>query len=233
MFIFLITFYHFGKKYAMIILRLYGGIILNREIKFLFDVFICFLKIGPVTFGGGYAMIPLIEREVVTRKKWLEIEDVTDVFALAESVPGAIAINSATFIGHRLAGVKGAICAMLGILLPTFCTTLILGVLLFSFQGNPHVESAFMGIRPTIVALIVYAGIKISRAAILDKTTFGLMLAMLTIILILDLHPIIAILSGAFLGISIVKIKEKIGYAVKFNGDIKKQTSELSKEGAS
>lgn len=93
---------------------------MKKDMKLLGQIFISFLKIGPVTFGGGYAMIPLIEREVVKNKQWLKIEDVSDVFALAESVPGAIAINSATFIGHRIAGIRGAICAMLGVLLPLF-----------------------------------------------------------------------------------------------------------------
>lgn len=204
---------------------------MKKDVKLLIEIFISFLKIGPVTFGGGYAMIPLIEREVVTRKKWLKIEDVSDVFALAESVPGAIAINSATFIGHRIAGVRGAISAMIGILLPTFFTVITLSVLFFSLQGNPHLESAFMGIRAAIVALIVYAGIKISHTAIFDKTTFGLMAAMLIILLFAPIHPVLIILFGALLGIIIVKIKEKFGIVIqleKNHQEFKEKEKELA-----
>ena len=78
-----------------------------REWKVLFQLFWTFFKISPVTFGGGFAMMPLIEKEVVEKRKWLKSEDVTDVFALSQSVPGAVAINSATFIGHRIGGIKG------------------------------------------------------------------------------------------------------------------------------
>ncbi|WP_219723253.1 chromate transporter [Bacillus sp. Marseille-P3661] len=190
---------------------------MNKDIRLLFEIFISFLKIGPVTFGGGYAMIPLIEREVVTKKKWLKIEDVSDVFALAESVPGAIAINSATFIGHRIAGTRGAICAMFGVLLPTFFTVITLSMLFFSLQGNPHLESAFMGIRASIVALIVFAGIKISKTAIFDKSTFALMAVMLIILLFVHIHPVMIIISGAILGVGIIKLKEKLGFVIKLD----------------
>lgn len=112
------------------------------------DIFFTFLKIGPVTFGGGYAMIPLIEREVVIRKKWVDGSDVTDVFAVAESVPGAIAINSATFIGYRIAGFGGAIAAMAGVMLPTFCIVVMLSLSFLAVKDHPKVEAAFEGIRP-------------------------------------------------------------------------------------
>ncbi|MFA9556782.1 chromate transporter [Evansella sp. AB-rgal1] len=200
------------------------------DIKLLGQIFLSFLRIGPVTFGGGYAMIPLIEREVVTKRKWLTLSDVTNVFALAESVPGAIAINSATFIGHRIAGVRGAICAMLGVLLPTFVTVIVLSVLFFSLQGNPHLESAFMGIRAAIVALIVYAGIKISQTAIFDKTNFTLMAVMLLILLFAHIHPVVIILCGALLGIAIIKLKKKLGLAIQLEKP--SSHSEGEKEGA-
>src|SRR5690625_3044705 len=106
-------------------------------------------------------MIPMIEREVVIRKKWVKRQDITDVFAIAESIPGAIAINSATFIGYQIAGRKGAIAALLGILLPTFFIVIMLSIGFLYVQGNPKVDAAFQGIRPAIVALITYAAYKI------------------------------------------------------------------------
>src|SRR4051812_20212818 len=105
------------------------GDIMKAQWKMLFQLFWTFFKIAPVTFGGGFAMIPLIEKEVVEKRKWLKSEDVTDVFALSQSVPGAVAINSATFIGQRIGGIKGAIAAMIGVSLPTFLIVLTLGIL--------------------------------------------------------------------------------------------------------
>src|SRR3954452_9702015 len=137
-----------------------------KELKVLFQIFWTFFKISPVTFGGGFAMIPLIEKEVVEKRKWLTSEEVTDVFALSQSVPGAVAINSATFIGQRIGGVRGAIAAMIGVSLPTFFIVLLLGVLYFFIQDNPKVVAAFLSIRVSIVAIIVYAAVKIAKTAI-------------------------------------------------------------------
>ena len=168
--------------------------------KQLFQIFWAFFKIGPVTFGGGYAMIPLIEREIVIKKKWINTEEVTDMFALAESVPGAIAINSATFIGHRIAGVRGAIAAMFGILLPTFLIVIGLSILFLHLQGSPKMDAAFTAIRATIVSLIAYAAIKIGKTAILDKTTVTLMLCTIMLLLFVPVHPFFIIIGGALLG---------------------------------
>lgn len=144
--------------------------------KTLLQLFWTFFKIAPVTFGGGFAMIPLIEKEVVEKKKWLKSEEVTDVFALSQSVPGAVAVNSATFIGHRIAGMKGAMAAMIGVTLPTFLIVLLLGILYFFIQDNPKIESAFISIRASIVAIIAYAAIKIGKTAIVDKSTLGILI---------------------------------------------------------
>ena len=189
---------------------------MKEKWKKVFQLFWSFFKIGPVTFGGGYAMIPLIEKEVVHKKHWVKSEDLTDVFAIAGTIPGAIAVNAATFIGHRIAGIRGAIAATLGTLLPTFIIVLVLCGLLSSFQENPYVESAFFGIRAATVALIVYAGIKIARTSLLDKSTFTLAISMVLAMLIFHWHPIFVILLGALLGVLIIKIKEKLGMIVRF-----------------
>jgi chromate transporter len=196
------------------------------------QLFWSFFKIGPVTFGGGYAMIPLIENEVVHKKSWVKSEDLTDVFAIAGTIPGAIAVNAATFIGYRIAGIRGAIAATLGTLLPTFVIVLLLCGLLSSFQENPYVESAFFGIRAATVALIVYAGIKISRTSLLDKTTFTLAISMVIGMLIFHWHPILVIFLGALLGILIVKIKEKLGIFVRLeqNDSDSNQDKEIQKK---
>ena len=184
-----------------------------KEWKVLFQIFWTFFKISPVTFGGGFAMIPLIEKEVVEKRKWLKSEEVTDVFALSQSVPGAVAINSATFIGQRIGGVRGAIAAMIGVSLPTFFIVLLLGVLYFFIQDNPKVVAAFLSIRVSIVAIIVYAAIKIAKTAIVDKSTFGIMI--IGIPALFFIHPIIAIVVGALTGIMTISIKMKLGYKIE------------------
>lgn len=186
---------------------------MQKELKQLFQIFWTFFKMGPVTFGGGYAMIPLIEKEVVDKKKWLKSEDVTDVLALSQSIPGAVAINSATFIGQRIGGVRGAIAAMLGISLPTFLIVLGLGIVYSLIQDNPKVEAAFLSIRASIVALIVYAAIKIAKTALIDKSTFGLFVVGVPALFFI--HPIFAILMGALIGIILSSMKAKLGYTVQ------------------
>lgn len=183
--------------------------------KLLFQLFWTFFKISPVTFGGGYAMIPLIEKEVVEKRKWLSSEDVTDVFALSQSVPGAVAINSATFIGHRIAGLRGSIAAMVGVSLPTFLIVLTLGIFYFFIQDNPKIEAAFLSIRASIVAIIAYAAIKMGKSAIVDKSTFGIMVIGVPILFLI--HPIFAILLGALTGIVTIFIKRKLGYHIKLD----------------
>jgi chromate transporter len=201
---------------------------MKEETKKLFQIFWTFLKIGPVTFGGGYAMIPLIEREVVDKKKWVNHEDVTDVFAIAESIPGAIAINSSTFIGYRIGGIKGAIAALLGVFLPTFLIVVALSIIFLQIQHNPKIEAAFQAIRASIVALIVYAGYMIGKTAITDKTTLVISFGTMAILFFLHLHPVLIILSGIILGILLVKVKEKLGYSVKSKKELEKEKEKSS-----
>ncbi|MFJ7936396.1 chromate transporter [Sporosarcina sp. NPDC096371] len=192
-----------------------------KEWKVLFQLFWTFFKISPITFGGGFAMMPLIEKEVVEKRKWLKSEDITDVFALSQSIPGAVAINSATFIGQRIGGVKGAIAAMIGVSLPTFLIVLVLGVLYVFVQDNPKIEAAFISIRASIVALIAYAAIKIAKTAIVDKSTFGIMIAGIPSLFFI--HPIIAIVAGALTGMMTIFIKMKLSYKVEKDRKVEKK----------
>ena len=120
-------------------------------------LFLTFLKIGAFTFGGGYAMIPLIQREVTEKRSWLAGSDILDIVAIAESTPGPIAINAATFVGYRVRGVPGAFFATLGVVVPAFLTILAVSLLLDRFQDNVYVQYAFTGIRAGILALMVRA----------------------------------------------------------------------------
>lgn len=188
---------------------------IRSDWKLLAQIFFTFLRIGPLTFGGGYAMIPLIEREVVERRKWVHTKDIADIFAVAGSVPGAIAINSATFIGYRLAGITGAIIAMVGVLLPTFCIVVLLSIFFLYTRDNPKVEAAFVSIRATIVALITYAAYKIGKTAAVDKMTLSLIIVSVLVMFFMHIHPVLLIIGGGLIGILIVFIRGKLGMETK------------------
>lgn len=121
------------------------------------QIFASFFKIGAFTFGGGYAMIPLIQNEAVEKRHWVTDEDILDIIAIAESTPGPIAINSATFVGYKAAGVLGSMCATLGVVLPSFVIILLLSYVLQQFQELKPVVYAFNGIRAGVLALLVKA----------------------------------------------------------------------------
>ena len=125
--------------------------------KTLWQVFLSFFKIGAFTFGGGYAMIPLIQNEAVENRHWVTDEDILEIIAIAESTPGPIAINSATFVGYKAAGILGAMCATVGVVLPSFVMILLLSFVLAQFQQVQAVQYAFNGIRAGVLALLVKA----------------------------------------------------------------------------
>lgn len=118
------------------------------------ELFTTFFKVGTFTIGGGYAMIPLIQREVVERHKWLSEEEMLDVIALSQTMPGIMAANIAAVVGQKLRGVKGALLAVLGNILMPIIFILLIAVFFRQFKDNPTVEHIFMGIRPAVVALI-------------------------------------------------------------------------------
>jgi len=125
--------------------------------KTLLTVFGTFFKIGAFTFGGGYAMIPIIQRETVEKHKWITDEDILEIIAIAESTPGPIAINAATFVGYRTAGILGSACATLGVVLPSFVIILLISGILREFSQVDAVRYAFNGIRAGVLALLVKA----------------------------------------------------------------------------
>lgn len=122
--------------------------------KFYVQLFWTFFKIGAFTFGGGYAMIPLIQREVVNKKRWLVEAEFMDMLAIAQSVPGPISLNTAVFVGNKLKNKRGSLVTSLGIILPSFIVILLIAVVFTEFKDNPIVERVFKGIRPAVVALI-------------------------------------------------------------------------------
>ena len=137
--------------------------------KLLIDLFLTFAKIGAFTFGGGYAMIALLDHECVEKKRWITEEELTDVTVIAESTPGPIAINCATFTGYKQAGLPGAVAATVGMILPSFLIILLIASFFESLLSYPVIANAFKGIRVAVAVLIAHAGIKMVRK-MLKKT---------------------------------------------------------------
>lgn len=149
----------------------------RRELKLkeTAGLFASFLKIGAFTFGGGYAMIPLIREEVVYKRKWITEEDILDIIAIAESTPGPIAINSATFIGSRTAGIPGAFVATLGVVLPSFLIISAISRFLEAFESFSVVGYAFAGIRAGVLALLLNTSFSLYRQASRDGISYLIM----------------------------------------------------------
>ena len=165
--------------------------------KELFDLFWTFCKIGALTFGGGYAMLPLIQREIVENKKWSTEREILDYYAVGQCTPGVIAVNTATFIGFKLKGIIGGIVATLGVVFPSLIIILIIASFLQSFADLSIVQSAFAGIRVAVVALIITTVIKLLKSSIKDY--LGVIIA------------IIAFIISAFIGLSPVYVVRAAG----------------------
>ena len=167
--------------------------------KVLLQLFWAFFKIGLFTFGSGYAMIPLIEKEVVDRRKWFDKDDFYDQFALASSAPGPFALNTAVFVGYKLKGWWGSLFAVLGAIVPSFVIILLIAIYLTDFRDNRYVEAAFKGIRPAVIALIGVPFLNLLRRLPWYFMLLGL--AVVGVICYLGVSPIWFILAGAVIGI--------------------------------
>lgn len=188
--------------------------------KLMRDLFLTFLKISPLTFGGGYAMLAMIEREVTSKRKWMDGAEMNDTFTAASAIPGAIAINTAALVGSRLAGMAGAMAATIGMLLPTVMIVLLLGIAFLYVQDHPLVASAFTSIRATVVALIVYAAYRFGRAVVWNKTSFALCLVTVVMLYNFQLHPIFIIAGSSAVGLLLVYKKVRRNpQASQVNGD--------------
>ena len=140
------------------------------------DLFLTFAKVGVMTFGGGYAMLPILQREVVENKKWAAEEELMDYFAIGQCTPGVIAVNTATFIGHKYKGVLGAIMATLGVVFPSLLIISALAGVIEAFSHIAWVQNAFGGIRVCVCVLICNAVVKLFKKAVIDKITLAIFL---------------------------------------------------------
>ena len=164
------------------------------------ESFKTFFKIGAFTFGGGYAMIPIIESEIVEKRKWISKDEFVDLIAVARSCPGVFAINLSTFIGYKMKRVPGAICTTLATALPSFIIILLIALFFHSFQDNPVVESIFKGIRPAVVALIAVPTWNMALSAKVSWTNCWIPILSALLIWAMGVNPIFIILAAGIGG---------------------------------
>ena len=173
------------------------------------ELFAVFAKIGAFTFGGGYAMIPLIQREAAARRHWIREEDMLDILAIAESTPGPIAINAATFIGRKVAGVRGAVCATVGVVLPSFVIISAISLALQAFQHLRAVRYAFWGIRAGVLALILRALWSLLAKCRRDAFSCAVMALALAAVAFFRVSAILVIAVAALAGIVYSRLRRR------------------------
>ncbi|MCF6461193.1 chromate transporter [Clostridium sp. Cult3] len=160
-------------------------------------LFLSFLKIGAFSFGGGYAMLPLIRKEIIEVHGWLTVREFIDILAVVEMTPGPVAINSATFLGYKVAGVWGSIAATVGVILPSIVIILIIAHFLSKFRESPYVDYAFRGIRPVVLGLVASAALTVAKDAIIDIKSLIIGIVLFYLVSFKDMHPIpVIILAG-------------------------------------
>lgn len=175
--------------------------------KLRLSLFLTFLKIGAFTFGGGYAMIPLIQQEAAEKKKWISEEDIMDIVAIAESTPGPLAVNTATFVGYKTAGNTGAALATLGVVLPSFLIILAISFVLRQFERLQIVKAAFFGIRAGVLALIIRAMLSMYRQCPKDAVSYGIMAFAFVGSALMGWNVLLIILLSAAAGLTAFHIK--------------------------
>lgn len=173
------------------------------------EAFGIFCKIGLFTIGGGYAMVPLIENEIVDKRKWIAKDDFINLLAIAQSVPGILAVNISIFIGYKLRGIRGSIATTLGTILPSFVIILAIAVFFHSFKDNPVVERIFKGIRPAVVALIAAPTFAMAKSARINRYTLWIPVVSALLIWLLGFSPIWIIIAAGTGGYVWRKYKQK------------------------
>ena len=172
----------------------------------LMSLFLSFAKVGVMTFGGGYAMIPILEREIIDRQGWATSEELMDYYAVGQCTPGVIAVNTATFIGYKVAGIAGGIVATLGVVFPSLLIIMLIAGILTNFADIPAVKSAFSAIRVCVCVLIFNSVLKLWKGAVKDKAAVVLFALVLMISLFFDVSPIVFVVFCAVAGILLTRM---------------------------
>lgn len=173
----------------------------------LLDLFLTFAKIGGFTFGGGYAMLPILQRDVAETKKWATEQELMDYYAIGQCTPGIISVNVATFIGYKIAGIAGGIIATLGVVTPSVIIITLIAAFLSNFADLPIVIHAFNGVRVCVCILILNAVIKLGKKSIVDKLTLFIFLVVSILSIATNLSPILYIIISGIVGVLIYKFE--------------------------
>ncbi|MBN2703285.1 MAG: chromate transporter [Pontiellaceae bacterium] len=180
----------------------------KRERPTLLELFFVFLRISTFTIGGGYVMFPMMKREVVDAKGWVSDEEMVDYYALGQSIPGIIAMNTATLVGYRKRGVPGALVAAVGMAAPSIVVILLVAAFLTPYFDHPLVQKAFGGIRAAVVAMIVMAIFKVAKKSVDSVARLSIGVGAFIGIIALQIHPVLVIVAGGVLGLVLFQKKE-------------------------
>ena len=167
------------------------------------DLFLTFARVGGLTFGGGYAMLPILQREVVEKRKWVSEADMMDYYAISQCLPGIIAVNTSLFIGSKTKGTRGSVAAALGVVFPSLIIIMILAAFLSNFTDVPLVRHAFAGIHVCVFVLIVNAVWKLRKGAIIDPVTLGLFAVVFALSAFTNFSPILMVVATALIGVAL------------------------------
>lgn len=176
--------------------------------KFYFEMFLSFFKIGSFTIGGGYAMLPLIQEEIVHKKQWIAEEEFVNMLAAAQASPGPLAVNTSVFVGYKLRGIKGVFCTVLGCILPSFIIISMIAVFFSETRENEYINKMMKAIRPTVVALIASSAFTMGKAAKITMRSIWIPIVVAIMVAWLHVTPIILILCGAVGGLLYFSKKE-------------------------
>ncbi|NQX58795.1 chromate transporter [Paenibacillus qinlingensis] len=183
------------------------GNILSKLIR----IFWTFLRISPLTFGGGYAMLPAIHREVVYMKRWMSDAEMSELLAISGAAPGGVGVNVSALVGYRLAGIAGAIVAVVGITLPTFLIVLMLSVLYAWLEHYAKMQALMEGIHASIIGLIAAAAYKMAKSSIFDRLTLLIAVGTVVVMLVVQVSPLVLITLGVLVGLIATYLKNKWG----------------------
>lgn len=173
------------------------------------ELFITFAKVGVMTFGGGMAMLPILQREIVENKRWANEDELADYYAIGQCTPGIIAVNTATFVGQKLCGALGGIVATLGVVFPSLVIITILAGLINNFSDLAWVQNAFAGIQVCVCVLIFNAVVKLMKKSVVDKRTLVIFLLVLAGGFALNVSPVVFVVLSALAGIVLKQLEVK------------------------
>ena len=168
--------------------------------KELLDLFLTFARVGGLTFGGGYAMLPMLQKEVVEKRHWATEEEIMDYYAIGQCTPGIIAVNTATFIGYKTRGVLGAIAATAGMVFPSLVIIMVIAAFLRNFAELEIVKNAFAGIRICVGVLVLNAVQKLCKGGVVDRATLVICIVVFAGMLILDVSPVVFVIGAGLAG---------------------------------